>query len=163
MQPTLPSQSRVIEPGAVARGLDSVVGPFVAEEHTGFALRRAGGDKADGGPKILLGLPEVREMVSGRSQRTVEAKRDPGTTSCRAMEAVLMEESHQPLLLRTDPLWSILQASERPDHSLRLRYEAPAPLAASQVGFDSIPLVRSTLYIQEYQYHRCHLASTSIT
>jgi len=73
MQPTLPSQGRGIDPGAVGRSLDSAVGPFVAEEHTGFALRRAGGDETNRGPEFLLGLPEVREMVSGRSQRTVEA------------------------------------------------------------------------------------------
>lgn len=89
-------------------------------------------------------------MVSGRSQRTVEAKRDPWITSCRAMEAVLVEKSNEQLLLRTGrSLWSILQASERPDHGQRLRYEETAPLAGSEVGIKPMPLDRIKLALEE--------------
>jgi len=156
MQPALSSQSRGIEPGAVARGLDSVVGAFVAEEHAGFALRRAGGDEADRGPELLLGFPEVRKMVSGGGERTVEAEPDPVITTCPAMESVLMEERHEPLLLQADRasggivlvIIVILEASERPDHGLPLRDEETAPLASAEVGIKPVPFDRIELALQ---------------
>src|SRR5215510_510051 len=70
----------------------SLVRAVVADEHAGLTERRAGGQEAGGCFELMLGLPEVGDMVPWGDELAPEPERDVPSARCPAVKPASPEQ-----------------------------------------------------------------------
>src|SRR6266850_8348335 len=76
VQPSLAPKSGDINPGALEPVLHTLIGLVVPKEDAEISLPDSGSEEAYRGLELLLGLPEVRQVIAGRHSRLPETERN---------------------------------------------------------------------------------------